>query len=106
MAQSSALAPTVDVDRERSGWDVLSLLRFLLAFVVAVGHLDPFAALGPLRAVENLGSFEAILGFLLISGYSIGHSIQKKPVGFTRRRMLRIYPVYLAAVVLTFLIER
>ena len=106
MAPSSALTPTVDSDRERSGWDALSLLRFLLAFVVAVGHLDPYAPLGPLRGVENLGSFEAILGFLLISGYSIGHSIQKKPEGFTRRRMLRIYPVYLAAVVLTFLIER
>ena len=102
----SALEPTVDRDRERSGWDILSLLRFCLAFIVALTHLRMFAPLGLLGWVNDLGSFEAILGFLLISGYSIGHSIQKKPVGFLRRRMLRIYPVYLAATALTYAIER
>lgn len=106
ISRPSALEPTVDHDRERSGWDVLSLLRFFLAFIVALSHLDEYAPMGPLRWIESLGSFEAILGFLLISGYSIGHSIEKKPVGFLRRRILRIYPVYLAAVVITYAVER
>jgi peptidoglycan/LPS O-acetylase OafA/YrhL len=96
----SVLEPTLD--RHRSGWDVLSVLRFFLAFIVALTHLKAYAPLGPLAWIEKLGFFEAILGFLLISGYSIGHSIQKQPEGFLRRRMLRIYPVYLVAMAMTY----
>jgi peptidoglycan/LPS O-acetylase OafA/YrhL len=103
----SRLEPTADRDKDRSGWDVLSFLRFFLALIVALSHLKDFAPIGPvLDGIVRLGSFEAILGFLLISGYSIGHSIQKKPEGFFLRRLWRIYPVYLAAVVLTYLVQR
>jgi peptidoglycan/LPS O-acetylase OafA/YrhL len=100
----SALEPTAD--RSRSGWDVLSLMRFFLAFIVALTHLKAYAPLGPLAWIERLGSFEAILGFLLISGYSIGHSIQKRPDGYFLRRMWRIYPVFLAATAITYAVER
>ncbi len=107
MSTPSILAPTTDRETERSNWDILSLLRFVLALIVAISHLEEYSPrLGPLRWIENLGSFEAILGFLLISGYSIGHSIQKEPHGFFRRRMLRIYPVYFAAIVLTYVVQR
>jgi peptidoglycan/LPS O-acetylase OafA/YrhL len=99
----SVIEPTVD--RSRSGWDVLSLMRFFLAFIVALTHLKDFSPLGPLAWIEQLGSLEAILGFLLISGYSIGHSIQKRPDGYFLRRMWRIYPVFLAATALTYAIQ-
>jgi peptidoglycan/LPS O-acetylase OafA/YrhL len=103
----SALQPTTDHDRARSGWDVLSALRFALALIVALDHLETFSPrMGWLRGIVRLGSFEAILGFLLISGYSIGHSIQKKPEGFFVRRMLRIYPVFLAALLFTYAVQR
>jgi peptidoglycan/LPS O-acetylase OafA/YrhL len=39
-----------------------------------------------------------VLGFLIVSGYSIGNSLQRRPEGFFRRRVLRIYPLYFIAV--------
>jgi len=100
----SALEPIAD--RSRSGWDVLSLMRFFLASIVALSHIRQYGPLGPLAWLDRLGSFEAILGFLLISGYSIGHSIQKRPEGYFVRRIFRIYPVYLAALVITYAVQR
>lgn len=83
-------------------WSVLAAMRFFLAAIVAVTHLADFAPLGILTIVMQLGAFEAILGFLLISGYSIGSSYQKKPEGFFKRRVARLYPIYLGAMVLTY----
>lgn len=105
------MRPTVEplspTQAERSNWEVLSLLRFFLAMVVALTHLaDSIALPAALGWMVNLGGFEAVLGFLLISGYSIGCSIKREPVGFLRRRMMRIYPVYLAAILITYLIQR
>ncbi|WP_083944157.1 MULTISPECIES: acyltransferase [unclassified Variovorax] len=82
-------------------WSALAGLRFVLAFIVAVTHLPDFVAIGTWDFIPKFGAFEAILGFLLISGYSIGASYAKEPEGFLWRRALRIYPVYLAAVALT-----
>ncbi len=82
-------------------WSVLALLRFFLALIVAVNHLAEYAPLGPLTWIPRLGAFEAILGFLLVSGYSIGSSYKKSPDGFYLRRAWRIYPVYAAAIALT-----
>lgn len=76
-------------------WSLLALARFLLASGVAFSHLEH---LGKPWAVQI--GFEAVLGFLLISGYSIGSSYIKEPEGFLKRRALRIYPVYLGALVL------
>ena len=81
-------------------WDILSGLRFQLALVVAATHLSEYTDPGAARMLAALGAFEAIMGFLIISGYSIGFSIQKKPDGFFLRRMARIYPVYLASIVI------
>src|SRR5258708_539640 len=75
------IQPTAASARERSNWDVLSLVRFLLALFVAVYHLSFFTDVGPARMLIKLGPFEAVMSFLLISGYSIGHSIAKKPEG-------------------------
>jgi len=100
----SILEPITAKVGERSNWDVLALLRFLLALIVALTH--DLGTYCPQTGITDLGTFEAILGFLLISGYSIGSSIQKEPHGFLRRRMLRIYPVYLAAMLLTYFVQR
>jgi peptidoglycan/LPS O-acetylase OafA/YrhL len=43
------------------------------------------------------------LGFLLISGYSIGSSFRRESSGFLRRRAWRIYPVYVGSIALTYL---
>jgi peptidoglycan/LPS O-acetylase OafA/YrhL len=84
-------------------WSLLAVTRFALAFIVAIGHLEQQVPLGPLAVVPMFGPFEAVLGFLLISGYSIGNSYAREREGFLRRRALRIYPVYLGAILLTWL---
>lgn len=97
--ESGASAPAAaGVDE----WSLLALLRFLLALIVAVGHLGGYVPLGALAWIPPLGAFEAILGFLLVSGYSIGASYRQSPEGFYLRRAWRVYPVYLGAVLLTY----
>ena len=87
-------------------WSILAGLRFYLAFIVAVTHLEGNASWPGLSIIAQLGAFEAVLGFLVVSGYSIGCSYAKKPEGFLGRRVARIYPVYLAAIVLVFALDR
>jgi len=87
--------------RDAGGWEILAGLRFVLALIVACGHLFRFApADGVLdRALIRIGAFDAVAAvfcFLVISGFSIAHSITRSPDGYIRRRVLRIYPLYLA----------
>jgi peptidoglycan/LPS O-acetylase OafA/YrhL len=82
----------------KNPWQVLALLRFLLAMIVVCGHLQSIAPGHPATLPGNLGGFAAVIGFLIISGYSIAHSIDRRPHGFYRRRVLRIYPLYVSAV--------
>lgn len=81
-------------------WSKLAALRFVLASIVAFNHLGEMMPLGFLSVIPMLGTFEAILGFLLVSGYSIGVSYRKEPSQFLWRRVKRIYPVYVASLVL------
>lgn len=76
-------------------WSVLALLRFCLASMVALAHLNEYAPLGGWSIIPLAVSFEAVLGFLLISGYSVSASYLKQPRGFMRRRVQRLFPVYL-----------
>ena len=78
-------------------WSKLAALRFVLASIVALNHLGEMLPLGYLSVFPMLGTFEAILGFLLVSGYSIGVSYRREPSRFLWRRVKRIYPVYLAS---------
>ena len=86
-------------------WSLLAAIRFVLASIVAINHLPEFVAIGALDIVPRFGAFEAILGFLLISGYSIGASYQKEPDGFLMRRVMRVYPIYLVSLALACLVH-
>ena len=78
-------------------WALLAVIRFALAMIVLGSHA-PVAGFhcAPLEWMALLGPQQAIIAFFLISGYSIGHSVQKEPRGYYKRRIFRIYPVYLS----------
>ena len=75
-------------------WPLLAGVRFLMAIAVVNYHLFLTGIPGGLPGLDQLGSLGCILGFLVISGYSIAHSISSQPRGFYRRRAWRILPVY------------
>jgi peptidoglycan/LPS O-acetylase OafA/YrhL len=86
-------------------WPALALARFLLAFIVVASHTLSFTTSpGPLLAISRFDAFNAIIGFLLISGLSIGKSLLKDKEGYYKRRAQRIYPVYLASVALQYFV--
>jgi peptidoglycan/LPS O-acetylase OafA/YrhL len=87
------------VNENKTNWEILALARFLLAFIVMLGHLSAFCDIGYWSLYSSLGSFEAILGFLLISGLSIGYSLEKDSKNYYARRVKRIYPVFLASLI-------
>lgn len=80
-------------------WPLLSLLRFVLAMVVVAEHLT---VMGHPNVFRQIGATAAVYAFFAISGFSIAHSITQEPVGYLRRRFWRIYPVYLVAVLLSY----
>ena len=86
------------------GWSLLALLRFALAAIVAAVHLRDHGELGLLQPLAMLGGFEAVLGFLAISGYSVTVSHAQRPQGFLRRRLQRVAPAYLACLMLTLIV--
>lgn len=80
-------------------WAILAGLRFLLALIVVGVHLARFANPNSLICrMAHLGGFTAVIGFLVVSGISMAASVERRPQGFLGRRVLRIYPLYLAAV--------
>ncbi len=88
-------------------WAVLGALRFVLAVIVLLGHTDDFSVPGGRPEWVAIGNWlcpsAAVVAFLMVSGYSMAHSIQK-PRGFYRRRFWRIMPVYLAGLLLGLLV--
>ena len=83
-------------------WSILAGLRFFLAWVVACHHLSHCVPNNDLLvSFQSFSGFSAVLGFLLISGYSIASSISKGTTGFYRRRFIRVYPLYLTAIVVS-----
>lgn len=83
-------------------WSLLAGLRFFLASIVLMTHVGYFCE-APWAAALGAPAFEAIAGFLLVSGYSIGHSYAAKPDGFFLRRAERIYPAYASGLLLAIL---
>jgi peptidoglycan/LPS O-acetylase OafA/YrhL len=89
-------------------WKILGGLRFALAMIVLFGHLVRFVPdQGPINKglllFDGLGAVAAVFCFLVISGFSIAHSITVAPRGYFRRRMIRIYPLYFFSVLLALL---
>ena len=90
MSQVATVKKPVD-----STWEVLALLRFVLAMIVVGSHVRAFANPGTaLGWILNLSPFAAVLSFLVVSGFSIAHSLSRRSDQFYRRRFLRIYPLY------------
>ncbi len=91
----------------RTRWGLLGGLRFLLAWIVVSSHVAFYASHVDLitYATSFLGQKAAVLGFFLVSGYSFAASLQRNPAHFYRRRLLRIYPLYVVAVVAAFALE-
>ncbi|WP_158826579.1 acyltransferase family protein [Mucilaginibacter lacusdianchii] len=87
-------------------WELLSFTRFLLALIVLAEHITPFDTYHSFDWYKKFGAFEAILGFLLISGFSIGKSINKSKESYFKRRIARIYPVYIASILTSLLVNR
>jgi peptidoglycan/LPS O-acetylase OafA/YrhL len=82
-------------------WEMLGGLRFFLAWIVAATHLTAFLN-SPSATLEWFAAFgakAAVLGFLVVSGYSIAASLERDSRGFYRRRFLRVYPLYFFAIV-------
>jgi len=76
-------------------WPVLGLTRFFLAVVVASSHLAWYTfPEDPSRVIGTLSGLVAVLGFLVISGFSIAASYARDESEFYYRRMLRILPQY------------
>jgi peptidoglycan/LPS O-acetylase OafA/YrhL len=88
-------------------WAVLALLRALLALIVVATHLAWFIPETPdwLQTVWELDGKSAVIGFLLVSGYSIHASLSAKEDGFIQRRFLRIYPLYFICILFTVALE-
>jgi peptidoglycan/LPS O-acetylase OafA/YrhL len=83
-----------------STWALLAFLRWVMAFNVMLFHLR--GSFG--RKIPLLGGKASVIGFFLISGFSIAHSYQEKPQGYLRRRFLRIAPMYTAAVLFAYFV--
>ncbi len=91
---------------KESSWSILALTRFFLATIIFTGHLHFYVLLPHIiKQYMTLGGKAAVLGFLLISGLSVGNSYINSKVGYFKRRFLRIYPVYFFAVLITVFLQ-
>jgi peptidoglycan/LPS O-acetylase OafA/YrhL len=80
-------------------WPILGGVRFFLALVVAGAHCTLYAAPNAkVLALQYFSGLAAVIGFLVISGYSIAASYAKQKNGFYARRALRILPLYVASI--------
>jgi peptidoglycan/LPS O-acetylase OafA/YrhL len=87
-------------------WSLLAALRFFLAAIVAFAHTVQFGVHGTIvDAICSLDAKAAVIGFLLVSGFSIAASIERDQNHFYFRRFKRIYPLYFLAVVAAIMLE-
>jgi peptidoglycan/LPS O-acetylase OafA/YrhL len=71
-------------------WAILAGTRFVLANIVYFSHIQSVKS----QSLE-MATMAAVLGFFMVSGFSIAHSISSRPKGYIRRRIWRIWPTYL-----------
>ncbi|NJP12116.1 MAG: acyltransferase [Leptolyngbyaceae cyanobacterium RU_5_1] len=84
-------------------WKILGGVRFLTSWIAFCLHLKWFLPNDILVAFSELDSLSALLGYLVISGYSIANSLSTEPEHFLERRVLSIYPLYAIAVLISLL---
>lgn len=90
----------------RSRNNALNLFRVIFAIFVLISHSFPLGGFGTEPSIGglSLGGF-AVAGFFSISGFLVTRSRRNlSPIEFARRRILRIYPGYLVAIIVTALI--
>lgn len=117
--------------KKKIPFDILDSIRGIASLYVAIAHCRGVLWIGGneyrnINPVENwniweyamVGSsmltklaVEFVIVFFLLSGFSIAHSLSgnKSPLSFYKRRFIRIYPPYVAALVwagLVFVITR
>jgi peptidoglycan/LPS O-acetylase OafA/YrhL len=98
----------------RKTFPALEGLRGACAMVVMLGHwLQIFAPQdGILSYVATAGEpfgFIAVIVFFILSGFVIGHSVRPAPdraavKAYLLKRFIRLYPIYIAALTLSFLV--
>jgi peptidoglycan/LPS O-acetylase OafA/YrhL len=88
-------------------WEALGIWRFVLCVIVLAGHETWFSAPRETWAgfLDSFGGKAAVVGFLLVSGYSIAASLERQQAHFYRRRFLRIYPLYFFVLLFTASLE-
>ncbi len=88
-------------DENRTHWAVLAGARFVLSVIVLLCHLSIVARGLISNFAEQFNAFSAVIAFFLISGYSIHLSILRDGRGYFARRFWRIYPIYVASLLLS-----
>jgi peptidoglycan/LPS O-acetylase OafA/YrhL len=86
-------------------WSLLAGLRITLATIVCGAHLVWFKRDAISTGLEMFGGKAAVVGFLLVSGFSIAASLDRDESGFYFRRFKRIYPMYFFAVLSGIVLE-
>lgn len=91
---------------EETHWSVLAVTRFFLASVVVLGHFALFIHPDTMQLFGGgyLNPLSAVFGFFVLSGYSIAASLERSSKGFYLRRVVRIWPLYLASIALGFIV--
>ena len=106
-ASTTICAPVKNRQSSTVSWEALGFWRFVLCIIVLSGHALWFDK-NPLSWTKFLDTFSgkaAVVGFLLVSGFSIAASIEREKKMFYRRRFLRIYPLYFSALVFAVILE-
>jgi peptidoglycan/LPS O-acetylase OafA/YrhL len=80
-------------------WPILGAVRFFLALVVVGAHLVWFDRSDEVgRQLGMFSGIVAVIGFLVLSGFSIAASLERERAGFYARRFRRIFPLYALAI--------
>ncbi|WP_145963612.1 acyltransferase family protein [Bradyrhizobium algeriense] len=88
-----------------TNWSLLASLRMALALIVACGHLVWFDDSILSQICVPLSGKAAVIGFFMVSGFSIAASLDKDSQGFYFRRFKRIYPLYFFCVALAIILQ-
>lgn len=86
-------------------WATLGVIRFLLALCVFFQHVS-WVDVSAREWHNYSGGFSAVISFLMISGFSIAHSMNSGTRGYYARRAWRIFPAYLCVIAFALFINR